>query len=492
MTLVRALILVLLAAPASAAARDIDALVAELDQLRERHNVAAFAVSVVGRDGSVSAAARGLADRASGRPATPDMLWRIGSITKTFNALAFLILAEEGRLDLDAPVVSLAPRAPIFNPWARTEPVRVVHLLEHSSGLLDLTRQEFDQNRPFASLDAALALVPKAREVQWPPGLHRVYSNANAGLAGYVLEQVTGERWGDLIARRLLDPLAMTSAGTELEGAAAERLVTGYDTDGETVIPYWHMIFPSLGAINATAREMVALPRLMLGRGAIEGRRLLSPASILRMERPESTLAARSGLDYGYGPGLDQWLHEGFRFFGHGGDGDGYLSRFAYSRHANGGYFLVINAFNRGALEAMISRVQDWLIDGLEPLAPPPVAAVPREDLAAMAGSYRSVTRRFPWEPMPSLSDDLIVVELGADGLRTTAGKDRRRLIPVRKGHFRRAGQTVATIALVTHEGALYLQGDFGNYRRAAGSPEVEVPWDGAAADAGCGAGGDR
>lgn len=455
----------LLMAPAAQAGSGIDVLVADLDQIRDRHEVPAFAVSVVDRRGEIAAAARGLADRTRGRPATPDMLWRIGSITKTFNALAFLRLAEGGRVDLDAPVLSLAPRAPIANRWAASDPVRIVHLLEHTSGLLDLTRDEFDINRPFASLDDALAYRPGAREVQWPPGLHSVYSNANAGLAGYVLEQVSGERWGDLIRRLLFAPLGMMTARTEPgEGAAA--LVSGYDTDGETSIPYWHMIFPPLGAINATARDMAALPRLFLGRGAIAGQRLLSPDSIARMERPETTLAAHSGLDFGYGPGLDQWLHGGFRFFGHGGDGDGYLSRFAYSPEARGGYFLAINAFNRRALRVMAARLEDWLTEGLERPAAPPVAEIPRKKLAGLVGTYRSVTRRFPWEPLPAESIDLVTVDLGVDGLYTIIGEDQRPLVPVTERHFRRSGQTAATIAFVSHGGVLYLQGGFGNYRR--------------------------
>lgn len=463
-------LLVVLAAPGLQAADRLDALVADLDGIRERHNIAAVAVTLVDRNGQVAAVASGLADRATGRAMTPDTLVRIGSITKTFNALALLMLAEEGRVDLDVPVHRQAPRAPLDNRWAATDPVRVVHLLEHSSGLLDLTRAEFDHNRPFSSLEAALAFRPQAREVQWRPGLHRVYSNVNAGLAGYVLERVSGDHWENVIARRLLGPLGMTSAGTTVDETTAGCLATGYDRDGETVIPYWHMIFPPLGAINATPREMAALPSLFLGRGQIDGRRLVAPGSIARMEAPQSTLAARSGLDYGYGPGLDQWLHRGFRFFGHGGDGDGYLSRFAYSHDAGAGYFLAINAFNRDALRAMTARVQDWLTAGLEPPPTPPIASVPHADLAALAGEYRGVTRRFPWEPEPSQSDDRIQVELGPDGLVTRIGKELRRLVPVTAHHFRRPDQTIATIAFASYEGELYLQGDFGNYRRVPGS----------------------
>ncbi|UCB56079.1 MAG: beta-lactamase family protein [Thiotrichales bacterium] len=450
-----------------AADTSFEQLIADLDKVRTEHEVAGFALTVVSAQHGVKTATGGVADRESGRAVTADTLFRIGSITKTFNALAIMLLVEQGRVELKTPVRDIVSDAPFENPWAETHPVRVGHLLEHSSGLLDLTRDEFDHNRPFPTLEAAFAWRPKARIVQWPPGWHHVYSNANAGLAGLVIERVSGRGYADFITEQLLEPLGMTSASLVEDETTRRRLATGYDTDGKTPIPYWHMIFPPLGAINATPPEMAALVELFLGRGLVGNDRLLDAASIDRMEQPVSTLGARQGLRFGYGPGLDQALHGGFVWYGHGGDGDGYLSRFGYSREADAGYFLTINAFNHEAIHQMRDRVQDYLTRDLKRPQPAPVS-VEADQLRRLTGIYVAITRRFEWQTTTQMDADRLEVVFENGTLYTRTAKGQRELIPVDAQLFRRESHAVATIAITEQEGDLYLQAEFGNYQRMA------------------------
>lgn len=463
---IRVAVLVALGLPvlAKASPTSYQQLIEDLESLRAEHEVAGFALTLASASGMQTTAA-GLADLDSGRPVTADTLFRIGSITKTFNALAVMLLVEQGFLELDTPLREIVADVQLQNPWADTAPVRVAHLLEHSSGLLDITREEFDHNEPFPTLDDALAWRSDARVVQWPPGLHHVYSNANAGLVGLVIERVSGQDYVSFMTERLLRPLGMCSARLVADVSTRDRLATGYDSDGRTPIPYWHMIFAPLGAINATPREMGALLELFMRRGQVGEKRLLDADSITRMERSATTLAARKGLSYGYGTGLDQSLHEGFVWYGHGGDGDGYLSSFGYNRIADAGYFLTINAFKQAALDAMRDRVRTYLTDGLT-ATQPAQAQVNLDKLRPLTGTYVAVTRRFPWQSMDHTETDRLqlVLEDGALYTRTTEG--RRLLIPVDTHRFRREGQTVATIAITQHRGDYYLQADFGNYRR--------------------------
>ena len=447
-----------------------EALIADLERLRVAYAVPGFALTVVSGQRGAQTGVGGVADLDSGRPVTPDTLFRIGSITKTFNALAVMRLVEQGRFDLNTPVRKIVPDAPFKNPWADRYPVRVAHLLEHSSGLLDLTRAEFDHNVPFPTLEAAFAFRPQARIVQWPPGRHFVYSNANAGLAGLVIEHVSGQAYARFITEQVLRPLGMRSASLVDDAQTRKRLATGYDSDGKTPIPYWHMIFPPLGAINATPREMGALVALLLHRGRVGDKRLLDAAAIARMEHPTTTLGVRYGLTYGYGPGLDQSLHKGFLWYGHSGDGDGYLSYFGYNREADAGYFLTINAFKHDALDAMKARVADSLTDGLSPPLPPPVV-FDEAALRPLTGTYRAVTRRFPWQTTaPDEAETIqLVLQDGALYMRTAAG--RRLLIPVDAHRFRRKGQPLATLVVAEQDGKLYLQADFGNYQRVGVTP---------------------
>ena len=299
-------------------------------------------------------------------------------------------------------------------------------------------------------------------------GAERELRKAIGRLRGHgrrALERVTGQRYEEFMTLRVLRPLGMCWAGLVLDRTTRARLATGYDSDGTTVVPYWHMIFPPLGAINATPREMGALVEVFLRRGRLGAARLLEASSIERMERPATTLGARHGLTYGYGPGLRQSLHKGLRWYGHGGDGDGYLSYFGYNRQADAGFFLTINAFKHDALRAMQTRVQEHLTRGLA--APRPAASnIAPDTLGQLTGTYVAVTRRFDWQDPADLEQDRLQVVLEGGALYTHSATGRRLLIPVGEQLFRREGQPLATIAIAAQDGELYLQGEFGNYRR--------------------------
>ena len=180
-----------------------------------------------------------------------------------------------------------------------------------------------------------------------------------------------------------------------------------------------------------------------------------------RMRRPQTTLAARSGLDYGYGLGIYQYQRQGVSFFGHGGDADGYLAYFAFSLERQGGYFVVINAFNNSALVKMRRLIEDKIIGDAAPRPSPPMALGDAQQ-QNLIGTYRQVTARFG----APKDNDRINVSLSAHGsLHSSTPNGRlRALLPVTEWHFRRTGQTIATIAFVPCGDQLYLQGDFGNY----------------------------
>ena len=119
-------------------AKDPAELQARLGKILKDNGVPGMAAVIADRDGIVWTAGIGLADVAAGTPATPDTLFRVASISKTFVALSVLKLVEEGRLDLDAPVKSLVPDVAFTNKWEATDPVRVVHLLAHTTGWDDV------------------------------------------------------------------------------------------------------------------------------------------------------------------------------------------------------------------------------------------------------------------------------------------------------------------------------------------------------------------
>lgn len=449
-------------------ALDMTPVLDRLEALRQAHGVAGFALAVVTPEGPVHIGGGGLAEREGERPVGPDTIWRVGSVTKMFTALATVAAARREGFDLETPVRKLVPDAPFENPWAASSPVTVGQLLEHTAGFSDLTKREFDSNDPGPlSLEEAFAVDPSSRVVHWPPGRYASYTNAGAGLAALVIERTTGTRYEDFVRREILAPLGMQDSGFVLDAAARPRLAAGYDRDGVTRIPYWHTLYRAFGGLDTTTADMARfLSWLLVPRPLGQFR----PADIERLEHPRTTLAARDGLEYGYGLGLYHYVHDGLVWNGHGGDADGYLARLGYQRDAGVAYFLVINAFNSEALREMREVVESALTRGVPRPPAPPVAEVPGDVLADLAGCYVSVTKRFPEAAQPE--DPPLRVEVESGHLVATAPSGRRTSwYPVSERHFRQADEPVATSAFVRDEdGEWVFQGDAGNLRRAGPS----------------------
>src|SRR5271168_5141141 len=114
----------------------------------------------------------GKADIASGRDIACDTEFRVGSVSKTFVALALLKLQEEGKINLEARLQDVAPEVPVKNKWESTNPVRIVNLLELTAGFDDMPASEvYNYKAPYESplLDVCERFT-EPQDVSWPPG----------------------------------------------------------------------------------------------------------------------------------------------------------------------------------------------------------------------------------------------------------------------------------------------------------------------------------
>jgi CubicO group peptidase (beta-lactamase class C family) len=464
---------------AARAERDLKPLLESIEQTRYEYGVPGVGVAIVSRDKVLWVGGFGVVDLKTRGPVTADTIFRIGSVTKMFTALGLVMLAEEGKLRLDGPVREFAPDAPYTNPHEDTNPVTVAQLLEHTAGFQDLTKEEFEHSdsKPL-TLEEGLAFQPASRIVRWKPGLHSVYSNAGYGLAGYVLQTVAKTRYEDFIAERIFQPLDMSSSGFFLNDLTAQRLATGYGSDAITPLPYWHMLMRPFGGINSTPRDMANFVRFLLSEGQVGDRRLVRPESIARMEVPLTSLAARSGLLYGYGLGNDQKFRKGVLFNGHAGDGDGYLSQVGYNQDTGLGYFITINALRLRAMSVMRREIESWIIRDLDVPHPPPAVRLKDTVLQRYAGDYELAAWRFPWTTREEIKEKAMRVTLDHGVLYSQIGThEKQELVPVNEQHFRRRGEPTATCAFVEDvDGTLYFEEDESWKKAGTGPARSEWP----------------
>jgi len=305
----------------------------------------------------------GKADLVTGRAADQDTLFRIGSVTKMFSALAVLKLVDEGKLSLDDKVRDRAPDVAFENAWEATNPVRIAHLLEHTTGWDDLHVAEYVHDfSDTTTLKQCLDHHPDSRTSRWPPGARQAYNNIGPAVAAYIVEKVTGQRFEDYIAKEFFTPLGMASTSYFRTKLYDERGATLYL--GEVPQVYWQIIHRPSGSINSSARDMAKFIQFMVMRGSTADGPIVSEASIERMETPTTLPGNAQGVLAGYGLGNYTSGHKAWRvaFRGHNGGVMGGLTELAYVHELGEGYVFMINNGN-GAAQAEISgHLKDYLL----------------------------------------------------------------------------------------------------------------------------------
>jgi len=281
------------------------------------HQAVGVSIAVARGGEIVLAKGYGVADVAHRTPATADTVYRIGSITKQFTAVAILQLAERGALDLHDDIRKFLPDYPAHDPA-----ITVENLLTHTSGIADYTslpnwKELSVKPMSRAELVATFATKP----LDFAPGEHWAYSNANYYLLGLIVEKLTKQSYADAIRDRVLRPAGMTASGYCTD--AMPRRAEGYKINPEGPVPAApiDMAHPfAAGALCSTVGDLIAWQR------ALDAGKLVAKASLAKM-RTAAKLASGTPTGYGYGVFLGEL--EGHARVGHGGGINGFVSMLA-------------------------------------------------------------------------------------------------------------------------------------------------------------------
>ena len=338
----------------------------------------------------------GLADRENNTQVTADTHFRAGSISKTFIASALVQMYLDGDIELDAPVAELASEVAIDNAWEITDPVRVIHLLQHTAGFDDMHFNEIYNVAGPADMPLAdvLRLNPASRVVRWRPGTRMSYSNPGYGIAGYLIEKVTGEKFEDRIAERIFKPSGMPTSSFYLTKEDEALLARGYRDRTGPPVPFTPIYLRPAGNLHTSARELGNFVHVLLNWGETETDLVIDPEYLSNMEHPRTTLASHAGLRNGYGSGIASSIVEGFPMLGHGGGIDGFISTYAYSISRDVGYVVLLNStHSQEALRRIAQLATRYLKMDVE--APPKTTeAVPEATLRTYEGYYHDANPR--------------------------------------------------------------------------------------------------
>jgi CubicO group peptidase (beta-lactamase class C family) len=257
----------------------------------------------------------GVVDREDGRPVEADTVWRIYSMTKPVTSVAAMMLWEQGKFDLSDPISKWLPQftdqrvytggsAAKFSTVPATEPIRVWHLLTHTAGLtygfhrVHVT-DEIYRNAGFEfgnprGLDLAGSVEAWAQlPLAFNPGTEWLYSVATDVL-GRLVEVVSGQPLDQFFAEHIFAPLGMTDTGFYVEDERQHRLATLYamPAGGRELVRFDQMgkaaltpprVLSGGGGLVSTTRDYARFTWMLLGGGAYDGARLLSPRTVRLM-----------------------------------------------------------------------------------------------------------------------------------------------------------------------------------------------------------------
>lgn len=352
-------------------------------------------IALVRTSGIEWAGGVGMADRDRKIPVTADTHFRAGSISKTFIASALVQAYLDDILDIEAPVSQYVPEVKIDNAWDINEPVRVIHLLQHTAGFDDMHFNEMYKASPEEMpLEQVLNINPASRVVRWQPGTRMSYSNPGYTVAALILERVTGVKYEDRIADRIFKPSGMPTSSFHLTREDEALLAKGYRSPTGPPVPYSPIYLRPSGNLHTSALELGRFVHVLLNWGETENDLVIDPEYLSNMEHPRTTLASKAGLRNGYGSGIASINIEGFPMLGHGGGIDGFLSQYAYSTSRDVGFVVLLNATHSPEAMRRIQRLAvRYLKADVEPPAKPK-ADVDAATLRKYAGYYHDASPR--------------------------------------------------------------------------------------------------
>jgi len=249
-----------------------------IDQYVEQQMSAAHtpgrALAVTNREGLLRVSAYGFADTKARIPVTPETRFEIGSISKSFAAIAVLQLRKQGKVDVDKPLTDYLPWLGIDSRYA---PITVHHFLTHTAGI------QSDRDDVPSSLYQPLVLAEKP--TGYAPGTRFAYSNVGYETLSVMVEQLTGKSFPEVTEERILRPLGMTHSDPAITHDSRRQLAVGYvpmydDRPARPSDPLVEGTWLEYGAGDAnlasTPADLAAYLRMLLNHGVGPNGRIIS------------------------------------------------------------------------------------------------------------------------------------------------------------------------------------------------------------------------
>ena len=309
-------------------------------------------------------------------PIEPDMVFRYGSITKQFTAIAILILMEQGKLKLDDPITNYLPDYPMTK-----YPITVRHLLTHTSGIKSYTAvpEWLSLWRKDMSVAEIIDLT-KDEPMLFEPGEKMEYCNSGYILLGAIIEAVSEQSYAEFVQTKIFEPAGMKTAVYDMAQPIIPRRVAGYSpsSDGFVNAEYISMTQPyAAGSLAGSVYDLATWDK------ALYTEKLLKQETLAFAYEP-FTLNDGALSHYGFGWGFNDY--EGYRLISHGGGIHGF-STYAVRELTTQSFVAVLTNNDSKSPELLAIKLMAEALG--KPLRDPKPISVPEDVLQSYAGHFK-------------------------------------------------------------------------------------------------------
>lgn len=347
---------------------------------RFKPNEPGVAVIVV-RDGhTLFRKGYGMADLELGVRIQPDMVFRLGSITKQFTAVAILMLEARGKLSVQDRIGKYIPRYPVHG-----HKLTIEHLLTHTSGIKSYTSMpEFHKEAMEDKSVADHIKLFKDRPMAFAPGERWDYNNSGYFLLGAIIEHISGQSYQDFLQRNIFDTLGMTHTYYDLPSKIIPGRVMGYGRgpNGIENTPYLSMTRPyAAGSLASSVDDLAKWD------AALHSNTLVSQSTLQRAWTPYQ-LKSGKPTRYGYGWAIN--AYDGHPFVHHGGGINGFITHAIHFPEQRAYVAVLGNSTSPATQPSYIAFNLAALAIG-KPYAEPEPIALSRPALDKFVGPYVDV-----------------------------------------------------------------------------------------------------
>lgn len=374
----------------------------EIETLLKDMQIPSIAIGVVVDDEVVLAQGYGFRDAAKQLKADSKTLYPIASSTKPFTAFAAATLVDAGKLDWDDAIQNYLPQLRLYSPEL-TSQVTMRDILSHRSGIPrhDLVHANYPQMTRSELLSRLPYLKPAhALRTRWE------YSNLMYAVAGYVLEQLYGNGFEDLVQQQVLQPLGMQASHMSLPKLKQQsnRALPYDEQDGKlSPMEYYPMqLGLPAGGLVSNVEDMTRWLRVNLSGGKLDEKQIINPTTLSELHKPQM-LISQWPIDAEYGTASYTlgWFHQaykGHQLLFHSGRIEGFTSNVSLYPYDNTGIVVLINKYLSSAVAEQISRhIADKLLFGAK--------AEKEQRLSRMAAGFKRRQAAMQDASAPVLSD---------------------------------------------------------------------------------------